>query len=89
MMIPILQNILKKIKLLQDSFETCFRDFAKEEDCMSAFINPFLLSEQQIMKIPTNMQLELINLKTNSLLKMKFDELPSSLNASDIINFWQ
>ncbi|KAG7174117.1 General transcription factor II-I repeat domain-containing protein 2A-like 5, partial [Homarus americanus] len=56
-----------------------FRDFAKEEDCILAFINPFLLSEQKIM--------ELIDLKTNSLLKIKFDELSSVPNASDMINF--
>ncbi len=30
----------EKIKLLQDSFENHFHDFAKEEDCMSSFIKP-------------------------------------------------
>jgi len=39
-----------KIKLLRDSFENRFCNFAKEEDCIS----PFSLSEQKIRKIPTN-----------------------------------
>lgn len=80
---------IEKIRLLQESFESRFRDFAKEEDCILAFINPFSLSEQKIMKMPSNIQMELIDLKTNSLLNMKFDELPSVPNASDMINFWR
>ncbi len=80
---PNFTKYFEKIKLLQDSFECRFHDFAKEEDCISAFIKPILLSEQQIM------QMKLIDLKTNSLLKMKFDELSLSPNAFDIINFWR
>ncbi len=35
------------------------------------------------------MEMEPIDLKTIPLLKIKFDELPTSQNASDIINFWR
>ena len=42
---------------------------------MLAFINQFLLTEQDILKIPNNIQLELIDQKINSVLKMKFDEV--------------
>jgi len=31
---------------LHDSFENHFYDFAKEEDCILAFINPFSISER-------------------------------------------
>lgn len=54
-----------KIRLLQESFGSRFSDFAKEEDCILAFINPFLLSEQTILKMPSNIQMEFIDLKTN------------------------
>ncbi|KAG7176726.1 General transcription factor II-I repeat domain-containing protein 2-like 2, partial [Homarus americanus] len=84
-----LTKYTEKIKLLQESFESRFRDFAKEEDCILTFINPFSLGEQKIMKMLSDIQMELIDLKTNSLLKMKFDELSSVPNASDMINFWQ
>jgi len=43
-----------KIKLLNASFENRFCDFAKEEDRILAFINPFSLSERKIMKMPSN-----------------------------------
>jgi len=35
-----------KMKLLQDSFENRFCDFAKEKVCILAFINPMSLSER-------------------------------------------
>jgi len=44
---PIDKKCTEKIKLLQDFF-----DFAEEEDWILAFINPFLLSELQNMKMP-------------------------------------
>lgn len=84
-----LAKYTEKIKFLQESFESRFHDFAKEEDSILAFINPFSLCEQKIMKMPSNLQMELIDLKTNSSLKMKFDELSSVPNASDMIKFWR
>jgi len=42
-----------RIKLLQDSFENRFCDFANE-DCILAFIKPFSLSQRKIMKMPSN-----------------------------------
>ena len=77
----------RKEKLLQVSFENRFHYFCREEDCILAFIQPFLFSEPKIMKMSSNTQMELIHLKTNSLLKMKFVELSSARNASDMIQF--
>ena len=54
---------------------------------MLAFINPFSLTEQNILKMPSNIQMELIDLKSNSVLKIKFDDLPSLPNASERISF--
>lgn len=39
--------------------------------------------------MPSNLQMELIDMKTNSLLKTKFDELHSEQNATNTIKFWQ
>ena len=80
-------QIHRKNKLLQVSFESPFLDFGKEESCILAYINQFSLSEQKIIKIPSNIQMELIYMKNNSSLKMKFDDLSSAPNASDIILF--
>ena len=80
---------MEKIIVLQKVFDSHFSYFVEEEDCMLAFINPFSLAEQSILKIPSNTQMELIDLKANSALKMKFDELPSLPSASEIINFWR
>ncbi|XP_076373031.1 general transcription factor II-I repeat domain-containing protein 2-like [Tachypleus tridentatus] len=79
----------EKIILLQEVFDSRFSDFAKEEDCMLAFINPFSLTEQNILKMPSNIQMELIDLKANSVLKSKFNELPSLPSESGMLNFWR
>jgi len=76
---------LKKIKLLQEAFDSRFSDFS-EEDRMLAFINPFPLNEHNILKMPSNMQMVLIELKANSVLKMKFDEPKLSPNC--VGNYW-
>ena len=62
-----------KEKLWQVSFESRLHDFGNEEHCILAFINPFSLSEKEIMKMPSIIQMELIDLKTISSVKMKFD----------------
>jgi len=79
----------QKINMLQDSFEylvtTC--ELAKEDDCILwAFINPFLHSEEKPTTMPSDIQLEPIEFKTNSMLKRKFDDLPSVTGASGVIN---
>jgi len=53
------------------------------------FINPFLVSEQKVMKISRDLQMDIIDLKTNSTLKTKFDEFSSFPGASDVINPWR
>ena len=60
-----------------------------EEACIFAFINPFSLSEQQIIKMPSNMQMELIDLKVYLSLINKFYLLSSVPSASDMIKFWR
>ena len=79
---------VEKVHLLQESFESRFRDFHREEESMMAFINPFSLSEQQIVKLPSNIQMEMIDLQATSSLKIKFNELPVVQKASDMIRFW-
>ena len=78
---------IEKIKLLQEAFNNRFSDFS-EEDRMLAFINPFSLNERSILKMPSNLQMELIELKANSILKMKFNKLSLFPSASEMIGFW-
>ena len=49
--LPTLQNTLKKNILIQEDFESNFSDFVEEEECILAFINPFLCTEQNILKM--------------------------------------
>ena len=80
---------IEKIKLLQEAFNNRFSDFSEEEDRMLTFINPFSLNERSILKMPSNLQMELIELKANSILKMKFNELSLFPSASEMIGFWR
>ena len=84
-----LTKYVDKIQLLHESFENRFQDFAKEENSLLAFANPFVLHDEHIMKLPSSIQMELIDLKTNLLLKTKFDELHLVQNARNTINFWR
>jgi len=83
------EKYIEKIKLLQEAFDSRFSDFSEEEDRMLAFINAFSLSEHNILKMPSNMQMELTELKANSVLKIKFDEFSSVSSASEMISFWR
>ena len=57
---------------------------------MIAFINPFLLNDEQIIKMPSSIQMELnFDLKTNSLLKTMFEELKLVENNCNTIKFWR
>jgi len=40
------------------------------------------------MKMPSDIQMEPIEFKTNSMLKTKFDELSSVTGTSGVINSW-
>ena len=84
-----LTKYVDKIQLLHESFENHFQDFAKEENSFFTFANPFVLHDEHVMKLPSSIQMELIDLKTNSLLKTKFDELHLVQNARNTINFWR
>ncbi|XP_068200767.1 general transcription factor II-I repeat domain-containing protein 2-like [Palaemon carinicauda] len=77
-----------KIILLQEAIDSRFSDFA-EKDCMLAFLIPFSLTENNILKMPSIIQMELIDLRANSVLKSKFNELPSLPSASERLNFWR
>jgi len=62
--------------------------FAKEEDCILVFVNPFSLSETKVMKMPSNKYLELLDFKSILILKMEFDAPSSVPGTYDMINFW-
>ena len=64
-------------------------DFDSEEGCIVAFISPLTLSEKRITMMLSNIQMELIDLNTNSSLKTKLYELSSAPNSSDMIQFWR
>ena len=79
---------IEKSNYYKSPFNNRFSDFSEEEDRMLAFIYPFSLNERNILKMPSNLQMKLIKLKANSILKVKFNELPLFPSASEIIDFW-
>ena len=66
--------------LLQEAFESRCSQLAEEEDCILAFINAFTLAEGNVMKMPSNMQMELDEFGTEN------DKLSSWPNTSELIN---
>ena len=64
------------IEILLDVFETRFSEFAAEENNVALFTNPFTFPEENIASLNVNIQLELIDLKNNSVLKGRFNETP-------------
>ena len=64
-------------------------DFVKKKVCMHTIINPFSRTGQRILKMPSNIQMEVIDLKVNSVLKMKFDDISSLTNVPELIYFWR
>ena len=80
---------INKIRLLQELFDGRFSDFSQEEDCILAFLNPFSLTEHNILKMPSQIQMELLDLRANLVLTMKFNELPSFPRATKTIHFWR
>ena len=75
--------------LLQESFDGRFSDFSEEKDRILGFLNPFSLTEYSILKMPSQIQIEILDLQANSILKMKFNELPLFPSATETINFWR
>ena len=58
---------------MQDAFESRFSDFAEEDDCIIAFINPFSRTEQYILRIPSDYRWNFLIRKQIQYKKMKFD----------------
>ena len=75
--------------LLQESFDGRFSDFSEEKGRIFAFLNPFSLTKHNILKMPSQIKINLLDQQANSVLKMKFNELPSFLRATKTINFWR
>jgi hypothetical protein len=58
------------------NFQESFSRFKEEEDVNNVFINPFIISTDDLQKYNPNMQLEIIELQSSIVLKCKYKELP-------------
>ncbi|CAK1582675.1 unnamed protein product [Parnassius mnemosyne] len=61
-----------ELKLLSEQFSNRFSDFKNIEDCFSLFATP---TKCNIQIAPIHLQMELIEIQENSLLKSKFEDL--------------
>lgn len=71
------------ISSLNDNFQERFSKFKEEEDLNNLFINPFIIETHDLQKYNPNMQLEIIELQSSTVLKCKYKE------SSEIIEFWK
>ena len=78
----------KKIESLLDVFESRFAEFSIQEDNVALFTNPFVFPENKLTLLEHNMQLEVLDLKCNSILKNRFASLPDVPSSEDMISFW-
>ena len=78
-----------KIETLLGAFQTRLNQFKADEDNVEFFSNPFTLPDNKIGALEKNLQLEVIDLKCNVVLKGGFAELSAIPSAADMISFWQ
>lgn len=62
------------ISSLNDNFQERFSKFKEEEDLNTLFINPFIIETHDLQKYNPNMQLEIIELQSSTVLKCKYKE---------------
>lgn len=73
---------------LLTAFQSRFSEFADQTDNVALFTNPFNFPDERINCLDENLQLEIIDLKCNSVFKSRFAELPVIPTADDMISFW-
>lgn len=78
-----------KVEAVRLTFESRFSQFTAEANNVALFTNPFVFPDDKINTFEENLQLEIIDLKCNSVLKGRFAELPVVPSASDMISFWR
>jgi hypothetical protein len=62
----------EELKLLSEQFSNRFSDFKNMEDCFSLFATP---TKSNVQNAPIHLQMELIEIQENSLLKSKFEDV--------------
>lgn len=82
-------NYKSKVETLLGAFDSRFSQFLAETNNITLFTNPFAFPDDKINLLDENLQLEIIDLKCNSVLKSKFAELPVLPSADDMIAFWR
>jgi len=79
----------RKVEILLEVFQSRFSDFSAEEKNVELFTNPFTFLEDSIGSLNVDLQLEVVDLQCNSVLKGRFGEIPPVPSAADMITFWQ
>src|SRR5690606_13058418 len=77
------------VQLLLDEFSTRFTDFGGETPYIPLFTNPFIFPDEDIEALKTELQMEIIELKSNSILKSRFQEISGVCSAEDVLRFWK
>lgn len=78
-----------KVEMLLETFQSKFAEFHSEQDNVLLFSNPFTFPEARISSLDVGLQLEVIDVRCNTILKGRFYEMPAVPSAMDMISFWR
>ena len=75
--------------MLLETFQSKFAEFHSEQDNVLLFSNPFTFPEARISSLDVGQQLEVIDVRCDTVLKGRFYEMPAVPSAMDMISFWR
>jgi len=78
-----------KLEALQESFEERFSEFVGESNNLALFTSPFTFPQENLSTLDQAIQLEVVDMQNESVLKGRFHEIPPIPTASDMISFWR
>ena len=78
-----------QIEILLEAFVSRFSDFSSDAMNVTLFSNPFAVTVEQIDLLAPELQLEVIDLQQNSVLKALFTTMQNTRTVAEVCSFWR